>query len=49
MHLSTFKADGNLQYGMMAITDSKLPSALRFLPHPLAAKVVACESNDSVQ
>ena len=31
------RADGNLQYCMMVITDCKLPSALRFLPHRLAA------------
>ena len=33
-------ADGNLQFGMMVITDSTLPSAWWFLPHRLATKAL---------
>ena len=42
-------ADGNLQYGMMVIIICKLPSACRFLPHRLAAKVVTSKLNGGVQ
>ena len=39
------QADGNLQSLITIIPYCKLPSARRFLPHRVAAKIATCESN----